>query len=127
MKRLLPLLAAVAAASGCGGGHHASALDRANVALLDKLPAYPGAAAPRTSTSGETNTAFGARDWRLPANARAAVVVAWYADRLHARGWRIADKNDTGLRAFRGGASLSVGVRGRTLELIANAQGAPKS
>ena len=47
-------------------------------------------------------------------------VYAWYAQRLALAGWKITDKNETGVRAHRGARSLSVGVRGRTLEVISS-------
>jgi hypothetical protein len=40
--------------------------------------------------------------------------------RLPKAGWKITDKNETGLRAHRGTRAVSVGVRGRTLEVISS-------
>jgi hypothetical protein len=91
----------------------------ANTRLLDSLPLYPGTAAPKT-TPGQ---AFGARDWTLPAAARTDAVIAWYEQRLQARGWRITGKSFNTLRATSRPGAISVGVRGRTLELIANSRG----
>jgi hypothetical protein len=49
--------------------------------------------------------------------------ITWYAGRLQKSGWRITRKSAGTIRAVRGPASLSVGVRGRTLELVANSPG----
>jgi hypothetical protein len=113
---VVPLLAA------CGGTKHDS-YAQANFALLDKLPVYPQAASPRTSTSGVSNTELGARDWTLPANARAAAVLKWYEQALPKRGWKIANEGNDAIRATRGSATLSLGVRGRTLEAVVNSRG----
>ena len=91
----------------------------ANTRLLDAVPVYPDTLAPKT-TPGQ---AFGARDWTLPAHAQPDSVIAWYEQRLRARGWHIVGKSFNTLRATRGGAAVSVGVRGRTLEVIANSRG----
>ncbi|HEY6960819.1 MAG TPA: hypothetical protein VI408_02900 [Gaiellaceae bacterium] len=121
--RLLLLLAAAAVLAGCGS-KKTDPYARANVALLDRVPAYPGSAAPRTTTSGASNTQFGARDWTLPANATARAVVRWYEQALPKRGWKITGESFGTLRAVRGGAAISVGVRGRKLEITANSRGA---
>jgi hypothetical protein len=105
------------------GSKEPSAYERANVALLATLPVYPGAAAPKTTTSGNSTAEFGARDWTLPAHTRASAVVDWYVQRLQQRGWKVTGKSFDTIRANRGNASLSVGVRGRTLELVANSRG----
>ena len=95
----------------------------ANTSLLNALPVYPGAAAPRTSTSGTSQTQLGARDWTLPAKTNAEVVVSWYVPRLQKAGWRVTGKDAGTIRAVRGKASLSLGVRGRTLEAVVDARG----
>jgi hypothetical protein len=112
----VPLLAAC-------GGKKTDAYAQANVALLDKLPVYPQAASPRTSASGASNTELGARDWTLPANAQAAAVLEWYEQALPKRGWTIANEGNDAIRATRGNATLSLGVRGRTLEAVVNSRG----
>ena len=114
---------AVVALAGCGG-HNPSAYSTANTALLDRVPVYPGAADPKTSTSGNSSTEFGARDWTLPAATRATAVIDWYVAKLQSQGWKITGKSFDTIRATRGNASLSVGVRARTLEVIANSRGA---
>jgi hypothetical protein len=101
--------------TGCGGSAP-SAQARANTALLDRAPVYPGATAPKT-TSGE---AFASRDWTLPAGARASRVVDWYIAKLQARGWKVLGKSFDTIRAKHGRESLSIGVRARTLELVAS-------
>jgi hypothetical protein len=88
-----------------------------NVGLLDRLPVYPGAAAPKTTLT----SAFGARDWTLPAGAKSETVIHWYEGKLPAAGWKLTGKSFDTLRATKGAATLSVGVRGRTLEAVANA------
>ena len=114
------VLAVCLALAGCGGG----AKTDANTALLDRVPVYPGATAPKTTTSGAGMVHFAARDWTLPAGAKADSVVTWYEQKLQAAGWTITGKSFETLRATRGKASLSVGVRGRTLEAVANSEGA---
>jgi hypothetical protein len=116
------VLLALLALTACGSKRQ-GAYDRANVALLDRIPAYPGSASPRTTTSGETNTKFGARDWTLPKSATQAKVVRWYEGELQQRGWRITGESFGTIRAVRNGASVSVGARGRTLEIVANSRG----
>jgi hypothetical protein len=113
---------ALLALTGCGSRRQ-DAYDRANVALLDRLPVYPGSAAPRTTTSGETNTKFGARDWTLPKDATSTKVVRWYEAALQRRGWQITGESFGTIRAVRKGASVSIGARGRTLEIVANSRG----
>jgi hypothetical protein len=113
---------AVLVLAGCGS-KNPDAYSTANTSLLNALPVYPGAAAPRTSTSGASQTQRGARDWTLPAKTNAEVVVSWYVPRLQKAGWRITGQNADTIRAVRGEASLSLGVRGRTLEAIVDARG----
>jgi hypothetical protein len=110
----LLLLLSACAVTGCGS-HKPSEQALANGALLDRAPVYPGAAAPKT-TPGD---AFAARDWTLPAGTRAETVVDWYVARLQARGWKVGGKSFNTIRARRGQLSLSIGVRERTLEIVA--------
>jgi hypothetical protein len=117
------LAGVVLLAAGCGGTKADPAAD-ANRALLDRMPVYPGASAPKTTTSGTSAGEFAARDWTLPATAKADPVIAWYEQRLPAAGWKITGKSFETLRATRGRASLSVGVRGHTLEAVGNSEGA---
>jgi uncharacterized lipoprotein YajG len=114
--RVALLLAATLMLAGCGS-HKPSAQSTANTALLATIPVYPGSAAPKT-TPGE---AFGARDWTLPAKAQPNLVIDWYVQQLQARGWKVSGKSFNTIRASRHGASVSIGVRGRTLEVVANA------
>jgi hypothetical protein len=95
-----------------------------NRVLLDRVPVYPGATSPKTTASGEGSVHFDARDWTLPASAKADTVITWYQQKLQAAGWSITGKSFETLRGTRGRASLSVGVRGRTLEAVANSEGA---
>jgi hypothetical protein len=111
---LLLLIAVVVA--GCGASKP-SAQARANTALLDRAPVYPGASAPKT-TAGD---AFAARDWTLPAAARAETVIDWYVAKLQARGWKVTGKSFNTIRAKHGQSTLSVGVRAGTLEVVAAA------
>jgi hypothetical protein len=120
--RALVLLACIALLTGCGG-HKPHAYATANAALLDRVPVYPGAGSPATSASSAGTTAFAVRDWTLPAGTRATTVVDWTIARLQAQGWNVVGKSFNTIRATRSGASLSVGVRGRTLEAIANSRG----
>jgi hypothetical protein len=114
---------AALALAGCGG-HKPSAYATANAALLGRAPVYPGASAPKTSASTEGDVEFAARDWTLPTRARPATVVDWTIRRLQAAGWQVTGKSFNTIRATRGTASFSIGVRGRTLEVIANSRGA---
>ncbi|MCW2966085.1 MAG: hypothetical protein JWO17_3337 [Actinomycetia bacterium] len=98
------------------GGHKPSAVERANTALVDRAPVYPGSTAPKT-TPGD---AFTARDWKLPAGARATQVIDWYVATLQARGWKVTGKSFNTIRARHGRSSLSVGVRALTLEVVAS-------
>jgi hypothetical protein len=123
LRRVTLLAAGVVALSGCGADKP-SAYAEENVALLARVPVYPGAASPKTSAGVSSNTEFGARDWTLPANAQPELVIDWYIARLQARGWNVKGKSFNTIRATRGHASLSVGVRRRTLEVIANSRGA---
>jgi hypothetical protein len=102
--------------AGCGGSKP-SAQARANTALLDRAPVYPGTSAPKT-TAGD---AFAARDWALPAAARAETVIDWYVAKLQARGWKVTGKSFNTIRAKHGQSTLSVGVRAGTLEVVAAA------
>ena len=120
--RLAAALACVVALVGCGG-HKPGAYAAANAALLERGPVYPGAGSATTSASSAGTTAFAVRDWRLPAGARATAVVDWTIAHLQARGWSVTGKSFNTIRAIRDGASLSIGVRGRTLEAIANSRG----
>ena len=99
---------------GCGASKP-SAQARANTTVLDQAPVYPGATRAKT-TPGE---AFAARDWTLPTGARAAQVIDWYIAALQARGWKVTGKSFDTIRAKHGRSSLSVGVRSRTLEVVA--------
>ncbi|MFL5961581.1 MAG: hypothetical protein ACJ757_01625 [Gaiellaceae bacterium] len=113
MRLALPVLVTLALL-GCGAAKP-SAEARANATLLDRAPVYPGAIGPKT-TPGD---AFAARDWTLPAGARAAQVIDWYIARLQARGWKVTGKSFNTIRATHGRSSLSVGVRARLLEVVA--------
>jgi hypothetical protein len=112
--RLAVLVAAALALAGCGASKP-SAQSRANSALLERAPVYPGASGPKT-TPGD---AFAARDWTLPAGTRATTVIDWYIARLQGQGWKVTGKSFNTIRARHGGSSLSVGVRSRTLEVVA--------
>jgi hypothetical protein len=121
--KLAPLAAlALLVVAGCGS-KKPNAYAQANVALLDRLPVYPGAASPRTTANGSTNTQFGARDWTLPAKAGQIAVFRWYEAELPKRGWTIVGESFGTIRASKGGATLSIGVRGRTVEAVANSRG----
>jgi hypothetical protein len=126
VRTALPLLAlalAVAVAATACGEKKPDPYAQANLALLDRLPVYPGAAAPKTSAGGASSTEFGARDWTLPAGTTQQAVIRWYEQKLPARGWRITGESFGTIRAVRRGAAVSIGVRGRTLEAIANSRG----
>jgi hypothetical protein len=113
--RIASLVLVALALAGCGAAKP-SAQSGANAALLDRAPVYPGATGAKT-TPGD---AFAARDWTLPAGARATQVIDWYVATLQARGWKVTGKSFNTIRAKHGRSSLSVGVRARTLEVIAS-------
>lgn len=122
-RRITLLVAAVVALPACGTDKP-SAYAKENTALLSRVPVYPGATSPKTTAGTNSNTEFGARDWTLPAKARPDAVIDWYIAKLQARGWKVKGKSFDTIRATRGTASVSVGVRKRTLEVIANSRGA---
>jgi hypothetical protein len=113
--RIALLLLVAVAVAGCGASKP-SAQERANTALLDRAPVYPGTTGAKT-TPGD---AFAARDWTLPAGAPATQVIDWYIAALQARGWKVTGKSFNTIRAKDGQSSLSVGVRARTLEVVAS-------
>ena len=121
--KIVALLVAALLIAGCGSTKKPDPYQRANVALLDALPIYPGSTAPETTSSGTSTTRFAARDWRLPAGRAAETVIQWYEVKLPAAGWKLTGKSFDTLRATRHGAALSVGVRGGTLEVVANSRG----
>jgi hypothetical protein len=111
------LLALAVLVASCGTAKKADPRIAANTSLLDRIPVYPGSAAPKT-TPGQ---AFGARDWTLPAKTDPNRVIDWYVSRLEARGWKVSGKSFNTIRATREGRSVSIGVRKRTLEVVASA------
>jgi hypothetical protein len=116
-------LSAVLVLAACGS-KASDPYAQANARLLDSVPVYPGAMAPKDSSGTKSAVEFAARDWTLRASVHATTVIAWYERRLPAGGWRITGKSFGTLRAVRGKATLAVGIRGRTLEAIANSRGA---
>jgi hypothetical protein len=113
--RIVVLLLVALMLAACGASKP-SAQARANAALLERAPVYPGATGPKT-TPGDV---FAARDWTLPAGARATQVIDWYIAALQGRGWKVTGKSFNTIRANHGQSSLSVGVRARTLEVVAS-------
>jgi hypothetical protein len=101
VKRAI-IVVAVVVLAGCG--KHEQRV------TFTPVPVYPGATGARDSA----NATFASRDWTLPAGTLPSQVYDWYTVRLPKAGWKITDKNETGLRAH------SVGVRGRTLEVISS-------
>ena len=118
------LLFAVAGLTACGGSGKPDSYARENAALLARVPVYPGASAPKTSDESSGDTKFSARDWTLPARGRASAVIDWYVAQLQSRGWKVSGRSFDTIRATRSNDSLSVGVRGRRLEVVANSRGA---
>jgi hypothetical protein len=97
--------------AGCGAKKHLDAK-----VYFVPVPVFPGATDPRHSA----NATFATTDWRLTKGTLPSQVYAWYAVRLPEAGWKVTDKNETGLRARRGKRAVSIGVRGRTLEVISS-------
>jgi hypothetical protein len=122
VRRAALLVVVAVLFAGCGS-RKPDPYSQANSTLLNAVPVYPGAAAPKTTAGGNSSTKFGARDWTLPAHTNAEYVISWYVTRLQRAGWKIVGRRAGTLRAVRRGATLSVGVRGRTLEAIANSRG----
>jgi hypothetical protein len=91
--------------AGCGSTKKAAAPPVA--------PAYPGATSPHTTASASYSTT----DWSLPAGTRASSVYDWYSTRLAKLGWKVTQRNETGLHVEKGNTTLDVGVRGTTLEI----------
>jgi hypothetical protein len=108
--RRATILVAALLLAGCGAKKH-----EPNVTFT-AIPVFPGA----TDARDSANATFATRDWTLPKGTLPSQVYAWYVQRLTQAGWKITDKNETGLRAHRGARSLSLGVRGRTLEAISS-------
>ena len=102
--RIALVVAAAVVLAGCGGHQAASP---------PVGPAYPGATDAHTST----NASFSSTDWTLPAGTRPSTVYDWYVARLTKLGWRITQRNETGVHAEKGQRTLDVGVRGTTLEV----------
>jgi hypothetical protein len=123
VARVAALLFVASVLPACGADKP-SAYAKENAALLSRVPVYPGATSPQTTAGANASTEFGARDWTLPARAHPDVVIDWYITNLQSRGWKVNGKSFNTIRATRGNASLSVGVRDRTLEVIANSRGA---
>jgi hypothetical protein len=108
VRRAAIVIAALLLA-GCGSS-------RKHVVVFTPVPVYPGA----TNARDSANANFASRDWTLPKGTLPSQVYAWYALRLPKAGWKITDKNETGLRAHRSGRAVSIGERGRTLEVISS-------
>jgi hypothetical protein len=104
MRRPAILIVAALVLAGCGGHKRA---------LPPVAPAYPGATDAHTTANG----AFTTTDWSLPAGPRPSVVYDWYTTRLTQLGWKITQRNETGVHAMKGKRTLDVGVRGGTLEI----------
>ena len=102
--RITLVAAAALALAGCGGHQRA---------LPPVAPAYPDATDARTSANG----AFATTDWTLPVATRATAVYDWYEARLTKLGWKITQRNETGVHAEKGAQTIDVGVRGTTLEI----------
>jgi hypothetical protein len=98
------VLVAVLLLVGCGGHKKM---------LPPVAPAYPGATDAQTSTTGSYSTT----DWSLPQGTRDTAVYDWYVAKLSRLGWKITQRNETGLHAEKGNSTLDVGVRGTTLEV----------
>lgn len=110
MMRVAPiaLVAAALLLAGCGG-HKAS---KTNF-VAPTFPLYPGSYAPKIKAYPTYQTA----DFTLPQGTKAAVVYAWYTTHLPPRGWKITQKNETGIHAEKGELTADIGVRGQTLEI----------
>ena len=106
--RVAALLIAALVLAGCGSSHRPAKAKPAAV------PAYPGATGERSSA----NSVFATTDWKLPPGTRPSTVYDWYTAKLQALGWRVTQRNETGLHAERRGKRVDIGVRGRTLEVI---------
>lgn len=77
------------------------------------FPLYPGATAPKITSNATYQTA----DFTLPEGTKASTVYDWYAVNLPRRGWKVTQRNETGVHAEKGDLTADIGVRGRTLEI----------
>jgi hypothetical protein len=107
---MLAAAAAVALAvalAGCGGGVQCRSYVKANHALFERLPTYPGArlrtetsTAYRSDDSGPVS-GYGTRfELDLPPSATAATVGAFYRRRLEPQ-WRLVERLDGPVLNFR--------------------------
>lgn len=107
MSRVALLALALLLLAGCGG-------HKAKPAFVPPpFPLYPGAYAPKITSNPTYQTA----DFTLPKGTTSTQVYDWYTSHLPARGWKITQKNETGLHAEKGDLRADVGVRGQTLEI----------
>ncbi|HEV2593450.1 MAG TPA: hypothetical protein VGU02_16325 [Gaiellaceae bacterium] len=90
--------------AGCGG-HKAT--------LPPVAPAYPGATDAKTAKAAS----YTSTDWTLPAGTHDTTVYDWYVAKLTKLGWKVTQRNETGVHAEKGRNTLDVGVRGTTLEV----------
>ena len=114
--KVAALVALALVLSACGSAKKPDPAIAANTALLDRVPAFCD-----LLDFLFHDAEFGARDFTLPANADPNRVIDWYVARLQAGGWKVSGKSFNTIRASRAGTSVSVGVRKRTLEIVANA------
>ena len=132
MARVLSLVAVVlvvplAAAACGGGGPDRDSYVRANEALLNQLPSYPGAKLRETvsepARAEEAGPVVGyttRHEFVLPEGTQAEDVASFYRQRLNAD-WRLVERLDGPVLNYRNGhAGVSInleGWRGRQLEL----------
>lgn len=110
MPRIALLALALLLLAGCGG-HKAATTTTSFVP--PPFPLYPGAYAPRITQNPSYQTA----DFTLPKGTTSPQVYDWYTSHLPARGWKITQKNETGIHAEKGNLTADIGVRGQTLEI----------
>lgn len=104
----IALIALVILLAACGGHKKAT-----GNFVAPPFPLYPGSYAPKITSNPSYETA----DFTLPKGTKASTVYDWYSINLPTRGWKVTQRNETGVHAEKGKLTADIGVRGHTLEI----------